>query len=294
MMKMYACVDVGGSAIKVAVANKEGELFEKQSFKLPPDFDGLVTVITDWVAELQQRHEIVGLAFSLPGAVHKSGVIGGSTAVDYIHGPNIIEIFKEKTNLNISIENDANCAALAEVFSGSGKDYQDLMVIVCGTGIGGAIIKDSKIHYGTHLYGGEFGYMLFNTVDGNYISLSDCGATGSLVKKVQAHYQELDITGEKIFELAANGDEFCVKAIDEFYLYLAQGVFNLQHIYDPEIILFGGAISMREDFITSLEANLEKIRQSLGIPTLKPKLDRCKYKKDANLVGALACFLQEN
>ncbi len=293
-MKMYACVDIGGTAIKVAVANQVGELFEKQSFCVPADFEGLVTVISNWVADLQQRYEINGLAFSLPGAVHKSGVVGGASSVDYIHGPNFIEVFKEKTKLNVSVENDANCAALAEVFSGAGKDYQDLMVIVCGSGIGGAIIKDSKVHYGAHLHGGEFGYMLFNKIDDTFINLSDCGSTGSLLRKVQAHYKDIKITGEKIFELASSGDEFCIQAIDEFYLYLALGVFNLQHIYDPNIILFGGAISTREDFISRLDDNIEVIRQSQDIKTVKPKLARCKYKKDANLVGALASFLQEN
>ena len=166
--------------------------------------------------------------------------------------------------------------------------------MVCGTGIGGAIIKDGKIHHGKHLHGGEVGYMLMEESNGEYLNFSEVASTMSFVRKVRKHYNDDSWNGESIFEAAEKGDEVCRGAIDTFYKNLAKGIFNLQHIYDPEIILLGGAISNREDFIDRINEKLLIIREKINIDTLMPNIDTCTHKKDANLVGALANFLMEH
>lgn len=291
---MYACLDIGGTSIKVGVSDEKGNLSNKGNLSISDDFNNIIDGIVNWVEGIRVNYDIKGIAISAPGAVNsKIGVIGGASAVPCIHGPNWKEILGEKTGLPISIENDANCAALAEVFSGSGKDFKDILFVVCGTGIGGAIIKDGKIHHGKNLHGGEVGYMLMEEENGEYRNFSEVASTMSFVRKVRKYYNDDSWNGEDVFEGAQKGDNVCIEAIDTFYKNLAKGIFNLQHIYDPEIILLGGAISNREDFVDRINEKLGMIREKIDIDTLMPKIDTCTHKKDANLVGALANFLIE-
>ncbi len=293
---MYACLDIGGTSIKVAISDKDGHLMEKGHLDVDKEFDVIMERIVCWINTIKQNYDVEGIAISAPGSVDcKTGIIGGASAVPCIHGPNWKEILNKKTDLPVSIENDANCAALAEIFSGRAKNMKDILFIVCGTGIGGAIIKDGKIHHGKHLYGGEIGYMIMEEHDGRYFTFSDVGSTMSFVRKVRKHYNDDSWNGKSVFEAANQGNQLCIDVIDTFYTNLAKGIFNLQHIYDPEIILLGGAISQREDFVARINEKLHMIRESmLPLNTLMPKIDTCTHKNDANLIGALAHFLAEH
>ena len=168
-----------------------------------------------------------------------------------------------------------------------------VMFLVCGTGIGGAIVKDGSIHHGKHLHGGEFGYMLMEEVDGTYKNFSEVASTMSFVRKARKHYDDESIDGVEVFKRANEGDKFCIDVIDTFYKTLAKGIFNLQYVYDPELILLGGAISEREDFIERLNNAMDEILRKVEIAKVKPILDTCTHKKDANLIGALAHHLNE-
>lgn len=291
---MYACLDIGGTSIKVAISNEKGELINKKNLEVLNDFEFIIEKIVTWIEEVKKEYNLEGIAISAPGAVDsKSGIIYGDSALPCIHGPNWKEILFNKTGLKVSIENDANSAALAEIFSGKAKDLKDILFVVCGTGIGGAIIKNGKIHKGKHLHGGEVGYMVMEEVDGKYLNFSQVASTMSFVRKVRKFYNDDSWTGEKVFEEAEKGNKICIDAIDTFYKNLAKGIFNLQYVYDPEIILLGGAISNREDFVNNINEKLQLIRKNMDTDTFMPLIDTCTHKKDANLIGALANFLEE-
>ena len=155
---MIACLDIGGTSIKVALSDELGNLIEKGHVSVADTFEELMGNIVTWVNVIKEKYEITGVAISSPGAVDSvTGIVGGASAVPCIHGPNWKEEIKNRLGLVASIENDANCAALAEVFNGSAKNIDSMMFVVCGTGIGGAIVRDGKIHHGKNLHGGEFG-----------------------------------------------------------------------------------------------------------------------------------------
>lgn len=291
---MYACLDIGGTSIKTAVLDEKGNLIKRGNIEVRHNFNELMDSIILFIDGVKSEYDIKGVAISSPGAVDTvTGIVGGASAIPCIHGPNFKEIIRERVNLSVSIENDANCAALAEVFSGSAKGVSDIMFLVCGTGIGGAIIKDGKIHHGKHLHGGEFGYMLMEEENGEYKNFSEVASTMSFVRKVRKHYNDDLIDGVEVFSKAEAGDEFCKSAIDTFYRTLAKGIFNLQYVYDPELILLGGAISEREDFIDRLNESMDTILKKVEIAKVKPMLGTCTHKKDANLVGALAHHFNE-
>lgn len=292
---MYACLDIGGTSIKVGVCDIKGNLFSKDTLYVSHELSEFIDAIVLWIEKVKLEYDINGVAISSPGAVDtKTGTVGGCSAIECIHGPNWKELIKEKTKLPVSIENDANCAALAEVYFGSAKDVNDMIFIVCGTGIGGSIVKDRKIHHGKNLHGGEFGMMIVGQDEnGNLFNFSEIASTMSFVRKVRKHYNDETWDGKKVFEAAENGNEFCKNVIEQFYMNLSTGIFNLQHIYDPEKILLGGAISDREGFIEKIDEKIDEIRSKVTINTIKPIIGTCTQKKDANLIGALANFLVE-
>lgn len=291
---MFACLDIGGTSIKVALSDKDGNLIEKDTLYPSYELKEFTNTIVNWVNGMKNQYDIKGVAISSPGAVDtNSGIVGGASAVPCIHGPNWKGILSERLNLNISIENDANCVALAEIFSGSAKEVNDILFVVCGSGIGGSIIKDKKIHHGKHLYGGEFGFMIMEDNDGEYKTFSEVASTMSFVRKARKHFNDESLDGKDVFNKAENGDEFCKEIIDRFYSELAKGIYNLQYMYDPELILIGGSISDRDDFVISLNEKIDNILEKIKIAEIKPEIRTCTHRKDANLIGALAHHIKE-
>ena len=144
-------IDVGGTSIKYASFDK-GQLANKGTKATPKTLDAFYQVFSEIKEEVSQHTDLTGIAISCPGAVSKAdGIIYGASALPYIHNFPIKTAFEELLGLPVSVENDANCAALAEVSYGAGKNYQDLLFFVIGTGIGGAVVLDKKIRHGAHL-----------------------------------------------------------------------------------------------------------------------------------------------
>jgi predicted NBD/HSP70 family sugar kinase len=299
-MKNFMVFDVGGSNVKYAVINENGEFMTKgNSPSSRHDFNKFQDDIISVTLNNKEKYNIDGIAFSCPGGVDsETGIIGGSSALPCIHGPNFKEIFREATGLPVEIENDANCAALGEVWKGAAKNNKNVLFTIIGTGIGGAIIKDRKIHKGSNLHGGEVGYMILKVENQNgeltSYTFSHLASTGALVKKV-AKVKGIDpseLNGQKIFKSAEAGDQDCIDAIKDFYFYLAQGIFNIQYVYDPEKIIIGGAISSRNDLIEQIYKKLDYIMDSVNFAKVRPIIEICQFKNDANLLGALYHYLQ--
>lgn len=292
-MKHYLAIDVGGTSIKYGIVDHDGKIIST---------DKIVTPITliEMYDEIEKiynncNYEVTGLALSMPGAVNSEvGIIEGASALNYIHGPNIKADLEKRLKIKVSIENDANCAALAEVWKGAASDVDDCMFIVSGTGIGGAVVKNRMIHKGIHLHGGEFGYMVaLNDIDNSkFISWSEAGSTVATVKGVAKElgvdYRTLD--GKEIFDQASDNPVY-QKYVNRYYNILAMGIYNLQYVYDPETIVIGGAISSRDDLIEQIEYCLEKIYDNIPIAKVHPKVVKCQFGNEANLIGAVYHFI---
>ncbi|BAC12289.1 sugar kinase [Oceanobacillus iheyensis HTE831] len=291
MGESFLSIDLGGTYTKYGLIDQEGNVSKTHRIITPKDLSGLLEEVNLMISEYPNSK---GIAISAPGAVSHSGVIHGTSAIPYIHGPNIKALIEQSTGKMVSIENDANCAALAESWKGNAQKVQNAIVIVVGTGIGGAFIHQGVVQRGKHLHAGEFGYMLIKHEE-QWSSWSELAATSSLRKEVARQksipYESI-FTGEQIFEMASNGDPECIRAIKQFFYYLAVGIYNIQHMYDPDIILFGGGISAREGFITEIYREYEALTENMHFETIRPKLDTCSFKQHANLVGAVKHFLQ--
>ena len=293
-MKKYISFDVGGTDVKHALIDENGKILNKISYKTPDNIEDFI----DSVVEITKNYKefIEGIALSLPGAVNNSlGIVGGCSALPYIHGPNIKKLLLEKIGFPIHMENDANCAALGETWLGAGKDKKDVLFLVIGTGVGGAIIKDGKIHSGKNLHGGEFGYMISDIVDGKTLTLSDTGSTGALIKRVEnkLNLHRGSLSGKEVFAIAEDGNEAVQEEIEYFYKKLAEAIYNLQYSFDPEMIILGGTISQRDDLAENITKKLDIILSELKQASVKPIIEPCFFRGDANLIGAVKYFIQQ-
>ncbi|OOM77318.1 beta-glucoside kinase [Clostridium puniceum] len=297
-MDKFMVFDIGGSAVKWSVINQSGKILESNKFKISDNKDEFFNKLGKITNEMKEKYDVKGIAISAPGAVDsETGVIGGASAIPYIHGPNFKEILKELTNLKVELENDANCAALGECWLGAGKENKDLAFVVCGSGIGGAIVKDKKIHGGIHKHGGEFGYCSVSCeLDGEpkFTSWSQAGSTTALAKKVAKlkGLEEGGLDGVEVFELCNKGDEIALQEVNKYYFIMAVGIYNIQYTYDPEVIILGGAISERPEYVEEINKRLDALMNSDLEGTIKPVLKKCEFGNDANKLGALYNYLQ--
>lgn len=282
-------IDVGGTTIKFGVFH-QGELLKFGSEPTPAELNDFYEILTKKVKFLQKKYPVQGVALSVPGAVNKkNGVIEGASAIPYIHDFAIKPEFEKRFGLPVSLENDANCAALAEAKNGAGKDQQSLAVLVIGTGVGGAFVLNKKIWHGAHLVGGEFGYLLAN----EEMTLSMAASPVSMAKR---YFEKTGrkVTGKDVFALAKQGDVAAQKEVELCISSLAKAIYELQYSLDPELFVLGGAISNNSDLIPLLEQKLTQILAQVQIAKVRPRLALCTYREDANLVGAALDFEQTN
>ncbi|MDN6291416.1 MAG: ROK family protein [Tetragenococcus koreensis] len=285
--------DIGGTSVKYGVWNDEEQLINKSKFKTPETWSEMKVALLTIKQQFEKDYILDGIAISSPGSVNQQDrQIEGISAVPYLHYFPIYDELEELFQLSVAIENDANCAALAEVWKGSAKENQTVLFVVIGTGIGGAVIIDKKIHHGTHLFGGEFGYMLLE----DYKNFSELATAVNMAKRYaqRKNIAQEDINGERVFELVEKGDQIAQEEVDTFYFYLTKGLYNLAYAFDPEKIIIGGGISNKKGLLSRLNIEFEKLLKQINFNTFQPELDLCTFRNDANLIGAVYNYLQKN
>lgn len=277
---------------------KELDFIEKGKESTPLDnienFIEVVGKIYD-----KYKDKIAGMAISMPGILDsEKGYAYTGGALEYNSGKEIVKILQKRCPTKITIENDGKCAALAEVWKGSLKDCNDAIVIVLGTAIGGGIIIDKKVHKGKNFFAGEFSSINTNVNAPEDFKSSWAYINGSqtlvraAAKVKNVPPEELD--GYKVFEYANKGDKDILEILDDFTYKLAVQIYNLQCIFDPDAFAIGGGISSQDILLKYINKNLDKYHNIFNFHFSKPKVVRCEFKNDANLVGALYNFLTRN
>lgn len=288
-MATLGLIDIGGTTIKFAIWQDE-MLTHHHAVATPTDKAAFMTLLTNEVTQMKTQAPITGVGISSPGAVNKvTGVIEGASAIPYIHNFPIQAEFETRFGLPVSIENDANCAALAESASGAGQDAASLAFLVIGTGVGGALIFNDRIWHGAHLFGGEFGYTKVNDAG----TLSELGTVPNAISRYRnATGKTESLNGQQLYQLAVEGDADAQREIETMYAALAQGIFNIQYSFDPEKIILGGGVSNNPALIPGIERALTGIYEQVKIASIKPELALCQYTDEANLRGAAVDFEQ--
>lgn len=293
-MKGVVCFDIGGTGVKYGLVNEEG-IFEQGSF--PTDRSNGQTVLDQMenvIETFKSNHEVEGVSISSPGFVNcKTGQVIAGNIINGFNGLNLRDYFKEKTGLPLAIENDANCAAIAEHDMGNGRGYENVAVVTLGTGVGGGLILNDKIYSGNHCMAGEFGFMFTKGLQHalpEHSILSGYASTRALCDMVKNATME-DLDGVEIYERAAKGDPVIRKILDYFYNNIAMGLYNICYTVDPDLILIGGGISKQPELIEKVKEKLTELKPSFSVDLNDVvKIDTCKFFNDAGLIGAYCNF----
>lgn len=289
MSQKILAIDIGGSAIKSGLWENDG-LTELPSFETPKTWDEMKA----YLKSLVEEHQITeGVAISAPGAVNaEEGVIYGVSAVPYLHRFPIKQELADFLGVPVSFQNDANCAALAEVWQGNAKGLESAAMMIIGTGIGGGVVINGELRTGANLFGGEFGYQIMNNE--TLETLSNLGSPVAMAKRYsRIKADDRKYTSKEIFDLAEAGDELAQEQIDLFYNALSIGIYNVLISLDPDRVLIGGGISTREDLLANIEERVQELLLQKGAKELKASIMPCKFLSQANLIGAVYQFLTE-
>lgn len=279
--------DIGGSAVKYGLW-KNSDLSNKASFTTPKSWNDMKEEMLSIYQTFNESYSIEGVAISAPGAVDAiEGIISGISAVPYLHYFPIKKEWEDLFGVPVSMENDANCAALAELWLGAAKDSQNALFIVIGSGIGGSVIINRKLFKGKDLFGGEFGYML---LDGQH-TLSELG---SPVHTAELYSKELGldtvVDGKFLFQEADRGEPVAMEYVEGLIDALALGIYNLSISFNPDMVVIGGGLSTRKDLIQRLNKRTAFYLERQKAEDLELVVEVCQFNNDANLIGAVAHF----
>ncbi|CAM3838835.1 ROK family protein [Alkalicoccus chagannorensis] len=289
----YLSFDIGGTDVKWGLLAEDGTIQEKHRFS-SNQADG--AHIYDEIRRImmQYRGQAAGTALSAPGFIDPvSGYMHNAGAVSDFHGRNIRSSLEAETGLPVSIENDVNCAALAEHWLGRAQHVQHFVCMTIGTGIGGAVFIHGGLVRGHSYRSGEFGYMLLSGLQPGKPDDYSWNRTAGLFA-LRRQYAEIfhmpvrDVSGETVFAEADRGCVHASRLVQRFYATIAAGIYNISAVLNPPLVLIGGGMTERPAF-------LEELRQEYAFldQTFLPDIELCHFRNDAGIVGALAHHLRE-
>lgn len=286
-MKNYICIDIGGTSIKYGVIREDGTFLTTDEMPTEAMEHGGPGIMkkAESIVEKFLEYKPEGICVSTAGMVDcKEGKITHSAPlIPNYTGTEIKKTLEEKFNLPCEVENDVNCAGLAENYAGASKGSKISVCLTIGTGIGGAIIIDGKVFHGFSGSGCEVGYM--HLPGGEF---QDMGASSILVKKVAAlkNVEASSINGKYVFENAKKGDADCIRAIDEMVDVLGMGIANICYVVNPEVVVLGGGIMAQKEYLG------EKIRKSLDKYLIESVASNTKlvFAQNQNQAGMLGAF----
>ncbi len=265
-MKKYGFgVDIGGTTIKVGFFEISGKLLDKWEIKTQTTNGGsnilsdIAKAIDNKLAqEAIRKEDVLGIGIGVPGPVLGNGVV--NRCVNLGWGVlNVAEELGALTGLSVKVGNDANVAALGEMWQGGAKGCKDVIMVTLGTGVGGGIIVDGKVVAGFNGAGGEIGHI---TVNPDEIEACNCGQYGCLEQYTSAtgivrmakrklakssddttlrRFEAL--SAKDIFDEAKAGDEIAKELVDEVGEILGSALSNMVCVVNPEIIVIGGGVS---------------------------------------------------
>lgn len=264
MGKYVFGVDVGGTTVKLGLFTAEGELLEK--WEIPTRSENSGTQILPDVAEsiLKKMDEkkfgkddIAGAGIGVPGPVDGEGTV--HCAVNLNWGEfNVEKELSALTGITVKAGNDANVAALGEMWKGGGKGHKSLVAVTLGTGIGGGIIVDGKLLSGFTGAGGEIGHMHIMDGEpdtcgcGNHGCLEQYGSATGIVRLAERHLVRTDrpsmlrgreLSAKAVFDAVKCGDEAAIEIAEQFGEILGKGLAVIASIINPEAFVIGGGVS---------------------------------------------------
>lgn len=264
MSKYVFGVDIGGTTVKLGYFDMEGQLLDKWEIPTRKENQGS-QILPDIAASIEKkikeaglaREEIVGVGVGAPGPVDQDGVIYKAANLGWSVF-SIKETLENILKLPVMAGNDANVAALGEMWKGGGQGYRDLVVVTLGTGVGGGIIVNGRMLTGSTGAGGEIGHI---HVEDNETDTCGCGNQGCLEQYASAtgitrlakrKLEKTDratvlrtttLSAKSVFDAVKAKDAVAMEIAEEFGRYLGEGLAAIACVTNPEAFVIGGGVS---------------------------------------------------
>ena len=312
MSRFVFGVDIGGTTVKIGLFSTEGELLDKWEITTRTDEGGayILSDIAESVkAKMQEKDitvdDVKGVGMGVPGPVKEDGTV--IKCVNLGWGIfNAAEELSKLLGLPVKAGNDANMAALGEMWQGGGKGHKNVVCVTLGTGVGGGIILNGKMLAGVNGAGGEIGHI---TIDPEETDACNCGKKGCLeqyasatgiVRMANKLLNESDkpsklrevqyISAKEIFDQAKSGDELSLALVEELGRRLGFALANIACVVDPEIFVIGGGVSRAGSILID---TVKKYFQQYAFHACKnTEFEVAKLGNDAGMYGG-ACSVLE-
>ena len=310
-MKKYFGVDIGGTTVKMGYFNEDGKLIDKWEIPTIKD-NGGEKILPDVVKSIESKLEEEGLAkgylagvgIGVPGPIFADGTVNRCVNLGWgvFNVADKVRELLEMPELTVKVGNDANVAALGEMFKGSGEGYKNLVMVTLGTGVGGGIILDGKILTGTTGGAGEIGHM---PVGLNETECCGCGNKGCLeqyasatgiVKVAKKILAECDaetplrnmegFSAKDVMELAKAGDKVAMDVIEQLGDYLGKALAHIACVVNPSAFVIGGGVSKAGQFL--LDVIEKHFKKNAFVPCSDVKFVIASLGNDAGIYGAVA------
>lgn len=296
---MILGVDIGGTSVKLALVDAQGNIHARH--EASTCFDGYRTPMLDTVLRqagdflARQDARVEGIGVSATGQIDtRTGtVIGTNGMIPNYEGARIRERMQARFQLPVYVLNDANAAALGECFAGCARGRRDVLMVTFGTGVGGGIIIDGRIYGGARGIAGEIGQFVLrrNGEPGGWFE--DVASTGALVRAAERALGETGLNGRILFERAERGDAAVLWILDAWMEDIAAGLIGLVHIFNPEMLVLGGGVSVqRRLFVEPLRAKVLAGAQPRFVEGLE--IESAVLGNDAGVLGVARYFMEMN
>ncbi len=265
MGKYVFGVDVGGTTVKLGLFDESGMVLDKWEIPTRTESSG-VNILPDIATSIQSKmsekaiaeEDVAGVGVGAPGPVDGNGIIHKAVNLGWSE----MNLKKELTQLlgGMRVEggNDANVAALGEMWKGGGQGYENLVAVTLGTGVGGGIIINGKIMTGATGSGGEIGHIHVEDEEteacgcGNYGCLEEYASATGITRLANRKLKQSDkdsvlrngeVSAKAVFDAVKAGDELAIEIAKQFGDYLGKGLAVIAGVINPEIFVIGGGVS---------------------------------------------------
>jgi glucokinase len=289
----YIGIDIGGTTIKAGRVDTTGTVMEFDRASTPANsLEDLLQTITDLVTRLQEKASITAVGIGVPGLRNaRTGIMKTSPHIPGLRDVNLEDLLRDRLNLPVITENDANAGAYGEWASGAGKGVQHMAYITLGTGLGCGLILSGSMFRGISGYAGELGHTVVEP-EGRQCACGSVGcletrvsATGIVQSARDANFAGRNFTAEDVYNAAIEGDKIAIAVFREAGRYLGIACTNLINLLNLQAIVVGGGVMAAGDWFLNV-AREEVTRRAFASSARDCAIVQSQLWPDAGLIGA--------
>lgn len=304
-------VDIGGTTVKLGLFQTDGTIVGKWEIPTYTE-NGGEKILPDVAASIREKmqeygvakEQVIGVGVGVPAAVQQESVVQSTANLGWGY-KDVKGELEALLGLNVKIGNDANVAALGEMWKGGGHGYKNIVMVTLGTGVGGGIILDGRILVGVHGIAGEIGHL---TVNEDETEVCGCKRTGCLEQYASATgivrlakrrlakgadntvLNQESVTAKDVFDAVKAGDAVAMEIADQFGYYLAKALNTIAIMVDPDMFVIGGGVSKAGEVLLEY---IEKYYKEKALwATKEVKFSLATLGNDAGICGAAKMVLE--